>query len=166
MSVAAYIAFGSNLGDRRATLVAARSLLLADSAIRLTASSPLYETDPVGGPPGQPPFFNAVVELHVNLPARTLLQRCHQVEAELGRERLVAWGPRTIDLDLLFYGDEVCAGPDLTLPHPRLHLRPFVLAPLCDIAPGLIHPVMQVSVGEMLAALDVSGVRQCQEMEW
>ncbi len=137
MSVVAYIAFGSNLGDRRATLVAARSLLIADSAIRLTASSPLYETNPVGGPPGQPPFFNAVVKLRVSLPARTLL-----------------------------YGDEVCAGPDLTLPHPRLHLRPFVLAPLCDIAPGLIHPVMQVSVGEMLAALDVSGVRQCQEMEW
>lgn len=166
MSVVAYVAFGSNLGDRLATLVTARRLLTVDPRIRLIASSPLYETEPVGGPPGQPPFLNAVVKLDVRLPSRLLLQHCHQVEADLGRERQVAWGPRTIDLDLLFYGDEVSSGPDLTLPHPRLHLRPFVLVPLSRLAPELIHPVMGLTVRQMLAGLDLSGVRQSQKEEW
>ena len=166
MSITAYVAFGSNLGDRLATLVTARRLLTDDPRISLIASSPLYETEPVGGPPGQPPFLNAVIELKTCLPARTLLQRCHQVEAALGRERLEAWGPRTIDLDLLFCGKEVCSGPTLTLPHPRLHLRPFVLVPLSDLARDLVHPVLGLSVGQLLAALDISGVRRYQGEEW
>lgn len=165
MSAVAYVAFGSNLGDRLTTLVAARRLLTKDPRIRLLASSPLYVTKPVGGPPGQPDFLNAVVQLDITLTARELLARCQQIEAELGRERKVEWGPRTIDLDVLFYDDEVCKDPDFTVPHPRLHLRPFVLVPLCRLAPELIHPVLGLTIRQMLAGLDLSGVHRSLE-EW
>jgi len=166
LSAVAYVAFGSNLGDRLTTLVVARRMLIQDPRISLLASSPLYVTEPVGGPPGQPNFLNAVVQLRVTLTARELLAHCLQVEAELGRERQEDWGPRTIDLDVLFYGDEVCNEPDLTVPHPRLHLRPFVLVPLGWLAPELIHPVMGLTIRQMLAGLDLSGVHQSQKEEW
>ena len=135
----AYVALGSNLGDRARYLYDGVRLLVDATGARARLS-PLYETDPVDYL-DQPRFLNGVVELAGALPPPLeLLDACLAIEARLGRERAVAQGPRTLDLDLLLYGDERAAGARLTLPHPRMHLRRFVLAPLADLAPGLVPP--------------------------
>src|SRR5205807_156940 len=143
-AVTAYIALGSNLGDRAANLQSALALLAAQAGIRLGRVSPFHETDPVGGPPGQARYLNAAAEIETTLAATDLLQALQEVEQNLGRQRLEKDGPRTLDLDLLFYGKEIIdlQRPDLKLqvPHPRLHERFFVLEPLVQIAPGLVHP--------------------------
>jgi len=158
---AAYIGLGSNLGDRRANLVAAvEALDWGDT--RITARSGLYETDPVGGPQGQPDFLNQVIAVQTALDARALFERCQAVEAALGREREagVRWGPRTIDVDLLLHGETVVRDADLELPHPRMHERAFVLVPLEEIAPGLIVP-RRGPVRALLASLgETAGVRR------
>lgn len=128
----AYLALGSNEGDRMATLQRAVDRLDATSGIAIQRSSRIYETDPVGGPP-QPQYLNAVVEARTSLDARELLDACHRVEQSLGRERVVRWGPRTIDIDILTYGRERIDEPDLMIPHPRMHQRGFVLAPLLEL---------------------------------
>jgi 2-amino-4-hydroxy-6-hydroxymethyldihydropteridine diphosphokinase len=130
----AYIALGANLGDRRASLRRAAELI---DARRL---STIIETPP-WGIVDQPDFLNAVAEVETELGPRPLLDRLLEVERELGRVRDGSrWGPRTIDLDLLVYGDETWDTPELQLPHPRLHERLFVLAPLAELAPGLVVP--------------------------
>jgi 2-amino-4-hydroxy-6-hydroxymethyldihydropteridine diphosphokinase len=129
---AAYLALGSNEGDRLSTLQRAVDLLDAAAGIAVRRSSRIYETEPVGGPP-QPDFLNAVVEARTSLDARELLEVCHRVERSLGRERTVRWGPRTIDIDILTYGRERIDEPDLVVPHPRMHERGFVLAPLLEL---------------------------------
>jgi 2-amino-4-hydroxy-6-hydroxymethyldihydropteridine diphosphokinase len=133
-----FVGLGSNLGDRERNLREAVERLRKIGVVRL---STLRDTDPVGVA-DQPNFLNAVAELSSELPARELLDRLLEIERELGRDRgkEERWGPRTIDLDLLLYGDEVIDEPGLTLPHPRLAERRFVLEPLHELAPDLVLP--------------------------
>jgi 2-amino-4-hydroxy-6-hydroxymethyldihydropteridine diphosphokinase len=133
-----FVGLGSNLGDRERNLCEAVERLREIGAVRLSTPR---DTDPVGVA-DQPNFVNAVAELSSELPARELLDRLLEIERELGRDRgkEERWGPRTIDLDLLLYGDEVIDEPGLTLPHPRLAERRFVLEPLHELAPELVLP--------------------------
>lgn len=153
-----YIALGSNLGDRAATL--ARAIEAMNSAgIRVTKQSSLYLTEPVDAP-GQAHFLNAVVEAETSLMPMQLLHALMKIEQELGRRRIAPNGPRTIDLDILFYGSSVIRGPELQVPHPRLTGRRFVLVPLAEIAPEFRHPVLRKSVPELLSeTADRSDVR-------
>ncbi len=128
----AFLGLGSNLGDREAHL---RSAL--QSLDGVVAVSPLYETDPVGGPAGQGPYLNLVVELDTDLDARRLLGVCHRLESAAGRERDVRWGPRTLDVDVLWVESGPVSEPDLEVPHPRMWERRFVMAPFHDVAPEL-----------------------------
>jgi 2-amino-4-hydroxy-6-hydroxymethyldihydropteridine diphosphokinase len=115
--------------------------------------SPLYETEPVGGPSGQPPYLNAVVELSTTASPRELLERCRALEAAAGRVRAERHGPRTLDVDVLVVGDLSVAEPDLVVPHPRLWERRFVLAPLADLAPDLVSPQAVSSAGGEVRAV-------------
>ncbi len=143
----AYVGLGANLGDREATIGAAVAALPG-----VVAVSRLRETEPVGVV-GQPPFLNGAVLLETDLPPRELLGRLLAIERQLGRERRERWGPRTIDLDLLLYGDVVVDEPGLTVPHPRLHERRFALEPLAELDPALEVPG-RGGVRELLAELD------------
>jgi len=124
------------------------------SGIRSRARSSLRTTEPVG-PPGQPEYVNACVLIDTALPARLLLNAMLGIERELGRDRAteVRWGPRTIDLDLILYGDEIIDEDGLTVPHPRMHERSFVLAPLAEIAPDRVVPGLNKTIAELLAEL-------------
>jgi 2-amino-4-hydroxy-6-hydroxymethyldihydropteridine diphosphokinase len=136
--VIAYVGIGTNLGDRNENVRRALELLVELGPIR---SSTVRETDPVGVT-DQPKFLNAVAELETDLPARELLEGLLEIECRLGRDRSSEqrWGPRTIDLDLRLYGQETIDEPGLSVPHPRLAERRFVLEPLCELAPDLILP--------------------------
>jgi 2-amino-4-hydroxy-6-hydroxymethyldihydropteridine diphosphokinase len=132
----AFLAIGSNLGDREANLRHA-----VGGMPDLVAVSPVYETDPVGGPERQGPYLNAVAELDTDLSPRALLALCRTLEQHAHRVRLVRWGPRTLDVDVLLVGDLVVDDPpELLVPHPRMWERRFVLAPLADLAPDLVTP--------------------------
>ncbi len=132
----AFVGLGSNLGDRRAELARAVAGLAARGDV--TAVSPLYETEPVGGPDGQSPYLNVVVELWTGDSARALLERCRALEVAAHRVRTVRFGPRTLDADVLLVGDDHVEEPDLSVPHPRMWERRFVLVPLGDLAPELV----------------------------
>ena len=149
----AYLALGSNLGDRRANLEAALAALRANTAVRVLAVSGFIETEPVGGPPGQGAYLNGAAAVETDLEPHALLTECKRIEKSLGRREGPRWGPRIVDLDILFYGALVLDTPDLTLPHPRLRERRFVLEPLAEIAPDLVDPVTGLTVGELLARL-------------
>lgn len=153
----AYVGLGSNLGDRTAHLLLGLSALSRLPDTHLLRLSPIYETEPVG--PSQPPYLNLVAELETELPPRALLGEMLRIERAQGRERRERWGPRTLDLDLLLYGDLVLKEEDLEVPHPRLHQRAFVLVPLLDLLPEGRHPLLGQSFRELLASLDTSGVR-------
>jgi 2-amino-4-hydroxy-6-hydroxymethyldihydropteridine diphosphokinase len=131
----AFLALGSNLGDREGQLATAVDTL---RPLGLVAVSPLYETDPVGGPDGQGPYLNLVVELDTELAPRALLAVCHRLEAAAERVRTERWGPRTLDVDILWIDGVELHDPDLEVPHPRMYDRRFVLAPLRDLAPDLV----------------------------
>ena len=133
----AYIGIGSNLGDREELLRKAITLLAAEPGIEVGRVSSLYETAPVGFV-DQPPFLNAVAVLTTDLSPDSLLDVCQTVEEQLHRRRNIRWGPRTIDIDILLYDDEQLALPRLTVPHPRMHERLFVLIPLQEVAPDLV----------------------------
>ena len=133
------LGLGANLGDRLATLQRAVDLL-AEEGVRTVASSRVWRTEPIGGPPGQPDYLNAVVRAETALDASEVLAAANRVEAALGRTREVRWGPRTIDIDVLLFDDEVRDDPELTIPHPRLRERAFVVLPLLDIDPDPILP--------------------------
>ena len=135
----AFVGIGSNLGDREAHVRSALELLAAEKEIKVLAVSELRETEPVG-PVEQGPFVNGAVRLATELPPRQLLERLLAIEQRLGRVRKERFGPRTIDLDLLVYGDAVVDEPGLMVPHPRLHERRFALEPLADLAPDLVVP--------------------------
>jgi 2-amino-4-hydroxy-6-hydroxymethyldihydropteridine diphosphokinase len=155
--VRAYVGLGSNLGDRAAYLLLGLSALSRLPKTHLLRLSPVYETDPVGPP--QPPYLNMVAELETELSPKGLLAEMLRIEKALGRERRERWGPRTLDLDLLLYGDLVLEEAGLSVPHPRLHERAFVLVPLLDLLPEGRHPLWGQSFAELLASLDASSVR-------
>jgi 2-amino-4-hydroxy-6-hydroxymethyldihydropteridine diphosphokinase len=145
---AVFIALGSNLGDREEALARGREGLEA-RGFRLAVASAVYETEPVGGP-AQGWFLNQVIGGETALTPEALLAACLEVEQEQGRVRVVRDGPRTLDADLLLYGDEVREGPGLTLPHPRMQERRFVLVPLAEVAPGARHPRLGLTARELL----------------
>lgn len=171
--VIAYIALGSNLGDRSANIDYAIGRIASALGVRRTLGvSDIIETAPVGGPPGgQPDFLNAALAIETTLAPRELLELLFAIERERGRVRHPGdepGGPRTLDLDLLLYGEEIInERPDLIIPHPRLHTRRFVLAPLAQIAPKAIHPAhCRRTIAELLHDLDDgverrSGDRRC-----
>jgi len=147
-----YVGIGSNLGDREVNIRQAVDQLAELPQTRLVRLSSLYDSDPVGGPE-QPPFLNAVAMLETDLSPRQLLWNLNLIESRLGRVRAERWGPRTIDLDILFYGNLVVDEPDLTLPHPEIENRAFVLIPLNELDPFLPHPRTGRVVSEMLKRL-------------
>lgn len=135
-----FIGLGSNLGERESMIRSALDELARLPSTTLVRASSLYDTEPVGDP-DQPGFLNAVAELETELTARQLLWNLLLIERRLGRVRTRHWGPRVIDLDLLLHGDEVLDQPDLTVPHPELIRRSFVLVPLVELDPLVVHPV-------------------------
>jgi pantoate--beta-alanine ligase len=150
------VGLGSNLGDRVHNLQEAVRHLREQNEIVITRVSSFLESTPVGGPPGQPNYFNAVVLAETTLAPHTFLATLQSIEDDLGRERRERWGPRIIDLDLLLYGQyaqEIIDSPELTVPHPRMHERRFVLDPAAEIACNVIHPVYGVSLSELLKRL-------------
>lgn len=159
MKTRVYLSLGSNIGDRSRNLQAAIAALgtLGVSVLRVSS---LYETEPVDYSE-QPWFLNCAVEAETELPALDLLRALRQIESQMGSTKPVAKGPRLIDLDILLYDDEIIDTPELQVPHPRMHLRRFVLQPLAEIAPNLQHPVSHLHVSALLAATpDNSAVRK------
>jgi 2-amino-4-hydroxy-6-hydroxymethyldihydropteridine diphosphokinase len=159
----ACVALGSNLGDRGAHLAAAIEALRATAGIRGLVCSSVYETDPVGPPP-QGPYLNAAVRFETTLAPRSLLDRLLEIERARGRPRAHAHhGARSLDLDLLLYGDRRIEEPGLTVPHPRLHRRAFVLEPLCEIAAEWRHPLRGETVATLAERVrDPEAVRRLQ----
>ena len=148
--VESLIAVGSNLGDRQGNL--RRAVRAIGSLGRVRCASSVYETEPMYLE-GQGWFLNCVICLESDLAPRALLDALHRVETEMGRVRGVRYGPRAVDLDILFYGDEVVSEEGLEIPHPRIAERLFVLAPLCEVRPGYVHPVLGKTVSEMVSSL-------------
>jgi 2-amino-4-hydroxy-6-hydroxymethyldihydropteridine diphosphokinase len=154
--IVAYISLGSNLGDRLGYINRALGKLKEREDIKIIKVSSFYETEPVGYKE-QGKFINAVLALETNLQPYELLQVLQSIETDLDRVRTRRWGPRTIDLDILFYGDQILNDPDLTIPHPRVTERAFVLFPLAEIAPSLLHPITGKSISSHLNALNDRG---------
>ena len=148
----AFIGAGANLGEPVRQLGQAIEELRQSRSIKFLGASSFYRTQPVG-PVEQPPFVNAVFSLEPEIGPHDLLSLLLDIEQKMGRVRKERWGPRVIDLDLLFYGDAVISGEGLEVPHPRLHKRRFVLAPLAEIAPDFVHPVLKTPVSQLLAEL-------------
>jgi 2-amino-4-hydroxy-6-hydroxymethyldihydropteridine diphosphokinase len=151
------LALGSNLGDRLANLQGGVDVLCAEPGLGDVTASPVYETVPVGGP-GQPDYLNAVLIAVTSLPARAVLDRGLAAEQAAHRVRGQQWGPRTLDVDVIVYGDAVSSDPELTLPHPRAHERAFVLAPWHDVDPGAVIPG-RGRIADLLAAVGTAGIR-------
>jgi 3-oxoacyl-[acyl-carrier protein] reductase len=157
MKVTAYVGLGSNLGDRQAYLDRAIQALQERADVEVTQVSSYFEYGPEGGPPGQGLYLNAVIEVQTDLPAAELLRVLLDIERSLGRVRHERHGPRTIDLDLLLYGDAVLDEAGLVVPHPAMHERVFVLEPFAEIAPQVVHPVLGKTIGEFWEALAAEG---------
>lgn len=158
-----YLGLGSNLGDRQQNM--SRAIDIMSNSVDIRKVSSFYETEPVGYA-HQPRFLNAVCEAATSLSPDELLAVLKDIEVDLGREPTFANGPRPIDIDILFYGDRVIESPTLTIPHPRLEGRAFLLVPLAEIAANLIHPVSGKPVREMLRELGrVEGVIKWKETE-
>ena len=147
-----YIGFGSNIGDRLKHTQNAIDALSKTEGITLEQISSIYKTDPVGYE-AQGEFLNGVVAIQTTLPPLSLLHTLKDIETAVGRQHRTRWGPREIDLDLLIYGDLCLQAAKLTVPHPEMHLRRFVLVPLAEIAPNLVHPIFQKTVQILLSRL-------------
>lgn len=154
--VTVYIGLGSNLGDRKENLRAAGAKIAKMAEVDVILSSSYYESEPVGYTE-QGHFLNSVLKVSTTLSPQELLRGLQAIENELKRKRLFRWGPRTIDLDILFYGQEVIQEESLVIPHERLHTRAFVLVPLMELAPDLVHPGSGKTIGEHLQTLDKEG---------
>ncbi|MGC4032468.1 MAG: 2-amino-4-hydroxy-6-hydroxymethyldihydropteridine diphosphokinase [Tepidisphaeraceae bacterium] len=141
---------GSNLGDRARACYAAVQKLSAHPQITITAISELIETAPIGGPVWSPPYFNGAIAIETTLGAHALIKELAAIEDSLGRQRPERWAPRTIDLDLLLFGDRILSSENLIVPHPLMHERRFVLEPLAEIAPDAMHPALQMTVKGLL----------------
>ena len=152
------IALGGNLGDSQRILSEAIAVIDRTLSIDVIARSPFYRTAPVGPP--QPDYINACITAQTSLSPVALLHRLLSIENQFGRVRQERWGARSLDLDLLFYGDRQIDIPGLTVPHPRLHERSFVLVPLADIAPDWQHPTLQQTTAQLLSKLSIAGVEQ------
>jgi 2-amino-4-hydroxy-6-hydroxymethyldihydropteridine diphosphokinase len=153
MAVTAYIALGANLGERERAIRGALEKLEHTPGVNVTKVSTLMENPAVGGPVDSPAFLNAAAEVVTSLSAEALLGRLLEIEKELGRVRREKWGPRVIDLDLLLYGDRVIEAEGLRVPHPLMHERAFVLGPLEQIAPEVVHPGLGKTVRNLSAEL-------------
>lgn len=157
LPVRAVLALGANLGERAGTLAGAVADLVEHPQVRLCDVSPVVQTQAVGGPEGQPPYLNMVMEVETELTPEQLLAHCQAVEAKHHRERIVRWGPRTLDVDIIVYNDVQSADPELTLPHPRAAERAFVLVPWMLMNPQAVlsgRPVRELAA----AAQDLNGV--------
>jgi 2-amino-4-hydroxy-6-hydroxymethyldihydropteridine diphosphokinase len=160
-----YVGLGSNEGDREGYLVAALEAFSRIDAVAVLRCSSLFDSAPVGPP--QPRYLNAVVELECGLPPLRLLTILQRIEQDLGRRREgVRWGPRPIDLDILLWDGEVVAEPNLQVPHLELHKRRFALEPLVELAPDMKHPVLGVTVRELLTRLAPQDVRRLSATQW
>jgi 2-amino-4-hydroxy-6-hydroxymethyldihydropteridine diphosphokinase len=148
-SVIAYIAFGANLGDRHACIKAALEWLNDTPGVRVTKLSTLFDNPAVGGPPGSPPFLNAVAEIETHLPPHDLLDVLLDAEVHLWRVRREKWGPRVIDLDIILYGDRIIDEEGIKIPHPLMHERAFVLNPLAEIAPNATNPLLHKTATQL-----------------
>jgi 2-amino-4-hydroxy-6-hydroxymethyldihydropteridine diphosphokinase len=165
VSANVYVGLGSNEGDRERHLVSALEALSRIDAVVVLRCSSLFDSAPVG--PSQPRFLNAVVALDCALPPTRLLTILQRIEQDLGRRRdSVRWGPRPIDLDILLWDGEVVAEPSLQVPHLELHKRRFALEPLAELAPELQHPVLGVTVKELLSHLAPQDVRRLMATQW
>ena len=151
----AYIGFGSNIGDRLVHIQNAIQTLSKAEGITLQKISSLYKTDPVGYE-AQAQFLNGVAAIQTSLSPLSLLHTLKDIETAVGRQHRIRWGPREIDLDILIYGDLCLRTEKLILPHPEMHLRSFVLVPLAEIAPNLVHPVFQETIQTILNRLENS----------
>jgi 2-amino-4-hydroxy-6-hydroxymethyldihydropteridine diphosphokinase len=148
----AYVGFGSNIGDKAGNIHRALDILSQIDSIKVTKVSSFYETEPIGYE-DQDWFINAVVQIETILTPEELLSAFKKVEQIMGRKNMIRWGPREIDLDLLMY-DQLCfESPGLVIPHPRLHERAFVLIPLAEIAPDLVHPIQKKTIAELQAGI-------------
>ena len=147
-----YLSLGSNVGDREENLRGAIAAL-PGAGVPVKRVSSIYQTEPVDLLE-QPWFLNCVVEAEPSVPAAELLRALREIERRMGSKKLVARGPRLIDIDILLYGQQTIEGPELQVPHPRMHLRRFVLAPLAELVPDLQHPSWSGTAAELLATLD------------
>lgn len=148
----AYLGLGSNVGDKRRNLDEARRQLEGSPGISVLKVSSYRKTEPVGGPP-QDNFLNAAMEIETTLAPEELLKRCLEIEAAMGRRRQVHWGPRIMDIDILIYDKLVLDSPTLKIPHPLMHLRRFVLEPLSEFAPDMLHPAKNKTMLQLLRDL-------------
>jgi 2-amino-4-hydroxy-6-hydroxymethyldihydropteridine diphosphokinase len=155
--IVAYIALGANVGDREANIRSAIQQLAQTPQITVKRVSSLLENPAVGMEDDAPAFLNAVAEIETTLGSHALLRRLLEIERQMGRQRRQRWEPRVIDLDLLLYGNQIISSQELIVPHPLMHERRFVLQPLAELAPELVHPTLQMTIAGLLQAAQSRG---------